>query len=112
MRQGGSAPQRIADGIERMLAQATPTPTIEPRNQPGLGITKTDTRPSAPQTRQIAWVARRLVRAASTGMMKAASAATPLYVANPTPTQFAPSLYSADEASVVPYRRLVTAAVV
>ncbi len=41
-------------------------------------MTKMETSPSAPQTRQIAWAALRLVFLASTGMAKATMAATPL----------------------------------
>ncbi len=51
-----------------------------------------DRSPSAPQTRQTACAAFRLVRRASTGMAKATTAATPLYMPNLTPTQLAPSL--------------------
>ncbi len=64
--------------MERMLAQAIPTPTIEPSRCRGSEMTKMETSPRAPQTRQMAWAILRLVRFANTGMENATTAATPL----------------------------------
>ena len=75
-----------------MLAQAIPTPTIEASRSRGSEMRNTDRSPTAPHTRQMAWAIFRLVRLASTGMANATRAATPLYAANETPTQLAPSL--------------------
>ena len=58
--------------------------------------------PSAPQTRQMTCATFGLDHLASGGIPNATTAATPLYALKPTPTQFAPSLYSAEVVSVVP----------
>ena len=61
-----------------MLAQAIPTPTMEPSRYRASERKKMERSPTAPQTRQIAWATFRLVIFASTGMANATMAATPL----------------------------------
>ena len=53
---GGNEPARTAYGIERVLAHAMPTPTIVNKRTYLLWITETDSKPSAPQSRQRLWV--------------------------------------------------------
>ena len=79
---------------------------------PMTRITAIDSKPGPPSTALIRWLVRRPQRFTIHGMTIAASAANPLYAANNTPTQFAPSLYAADVGSELPKWTCVTAPVV
>ena len=63
----GRAPARMEYGIERMLAQATPTPTIDRSSRYLLLMNATESRPSAPASRHSAWVSLRPSRSATAG---------------------------------------------
>ena len=52
----GREPVKIAYGIERILAQANPTPTIEIISKLGSLKKKIDISPRPPATRAIRWV--------------------------------------------------------
>jgi hypothetical protein len=75
-------------------------------------MTRNEANPAAPLSSPTICASRRPIRAASHGITNAHSVATPLYTANSTPTQFAPSLYAALVVSVVPNTCCVTIGVV
>ena len=49
----GSEPASMEYGMDRMLAQAMPTPVMERSRSTGVWITATESSPAAPASRQI-----------------------------------------------------------
>src|SRR4030095_331992 len=86
----GRAPVRIEYGIERTLAQATPTPTMDRSRTYLLLMKATDTRPTAPMTRHRPWVSLRPSRSATAGSTKEKAKQTAEYMAKQLPPQAIP----------------------
>src|SRR5262249_42456587 len=86
----GRAPARIEYGIARMLAQATPTPTMD-RSRPYLLLMKaTESKPIAPTARHRAWVSLRPSRAARPGSANEKTKQTAEYMAKQLPAPAKP----------------------
>src|SRR5260370_1103973 len=63
----GRAPARMAYGMARVLAQATPTPTMDRSSRYLSSMTATESRPMAPISRHKPWVRGRPTRPATAG---------------------------------------------
>jgi len=78
------------DDEEVEEAQATPTPTIDTSSRYLLVTKATETRPTAPVSRQSPWVSRRPSRSATTGSAKEKAKQTAEYIAKQLPPQAIP----------------------
>src|SRR5258708_37923729 len=83
----GRAPARMAYGIARVLAQATPTPTMGRSSRYLSSMTATETSPMAPISRQRPRVKRRPSRAATAGNADEKAEQTAEFLAKPFPAQ-------------------------
>src|SRR5215470_6266832 len=91
---GGRAPARMEYGIERMLAHATPTPTMDRSRTYLLLMTATESKPIAPTTRHRPWVSRRPSRLAAVGSAKEKTKQTAEYTAKQFPPHAMPCAYA------------------
>src|SRR3954468_15489245 len=105
----GSEPERMAYGIEIVLAQAMPTPIIDSSRNHLSWTTETERSPSAPASRHVACVPRRPSRAAMVGSAHENANVTTEYIAKQSPAHSTPCVYRGDLSSGAPNTFLATA---
>ena len=76
--------------MDRMLAQAMPTPVIDTRSAYLSWINATESRPAAPHRRHSVWVFRRPSFAASAGRKNENTKQTAEYIAKQSPPHSTP----------------------
>ena len=86
----GNDPARTEYGIDSVLAQAIPTPTIESSSRFLSWITATDISPSAPHSRHRLWVCLRPTTLASLGRTNENPKHTSEYIPKHTPPHSTP----------------------
>ena len=80
----------MAYGVARVLAQATPTPTMDRSRTYLSWMTATESRPMAPISRHRPWVRRRPSRPATAGSANEKAKQTAEYMAKQLPAQAMP----------------------
>ena len=98
----GNDPARIAYGIERVLAQAIPTPTIEISSTYLSCTTPTESNPNPPHSRQKLCVTLRPNCRAKNGSTNENPKHTSEYIPKQIPAHSTPAVYSGDTVSGAP----------